>query len=321
MSSQLRDTNGLGITESWYNKYVYEFDQDLGKNLEKFFQNIPNLKVLKLGGFPDDEMVGQIIPKNCSKLASLTLNLNFSNCGDKRRLTDEGICDFIEDSNKTLQHLDLSQISLTPTLSAKSVIALYKLENLTRLELRNSHFEHIEAFRIEENTSLKSLSVYSAFCGEKIDKIILIADKLFTKLNKLKIHRISFQNPKNYSNLELKHLPTTLQSFYIEEIINCESLINNFPNLEEISCFGCAHPFPQSSENWPNLKKITILGDNFDRSIVFPNLQKMTQLQNFCIISNDFNINDVRPYLPLTCNINIETEDMIECSKDHFIDF
>ena len=47
----------------------------------------------------------------------------------------------------------------------------------------------------------------------------------------------------------------------------------------------------------------------------------MTQLQNFCIISNDFNINDVRPYLPLTCNINIETEDMIECSKDHFIDF
>ena len=94
LSSQLRDTNGLGITLSWYNKYVYEFDQDLGKNLEKFFQNIPNLKVLKLGGFPDDEIVGQIIPKNCSKLASLTLDLNFSNCGDKRRLTDEVMLDF-----------------------------------------------------------------------------------------------------------------------------------------------------------------------------------------------------------------------------------
>ena len=75
-------------------------EQDFDKDLEKFIQNIPNLKVLKLEGFPDDEIVGQVIPKNCSNLVSLTLNLNFSNCVDKRRLTDEGICDFIEDSNK-----------------------------------------------------------------------------------------------------------------------------------------------------------------------------------------------------------------------------
>ena len=319
LNSQLRQAlpYDLGITYH----FLYELEQDLAENLEKFFQNIPNLKVLKLGGFPDDEIVGQIIPKNCSKLASLTLNLNFSNCVDKRRLTDEGICDYIEDSNKKLQHLDLSQISLAPTLSAKSVIGLYKLEKLTRLQLRNSHFEYIDVFKIKENTSVKSLSVHFELCGEKIDKIIRIVDEIFTKLNKLEFHQISFQNPKNYSNLDLKHISSTLQSFSIAEIINCDSLMNNFPNLEEISCYGCAHPFPQSSKNWPNLKKFSILRDNFDHSILSPNLQKMTHLQNFCIISNDLSIKDVKPHLPLTCNINIETENMIKCSKDDFINY
>ena len=285
-------------------------EPDLAEDLEKFFQNVPNLKVLKLKGFPDDEIVGQIIPKNCSKLVSLTLNLNFSNCVDKRRLTDEGICDFIEDSNKKVEHLDLSQISLAPTLSAKSVIGLYKLEKLTRLQLRNSHFEYIDIFKIKENTSVKSLSVHCELCGEKIDKIILIIDKLFTKLNKLEFHQISFQNPKNYSNLNLKHLNSTLKSFSIDEIINCDSLMNNFPNLEEISCYGCAHPFPQSSKNWPSLKKFTILRYSFDNSILSPNLQKMTHLENFHIVSNDLNIKDIKPYLPKTCIINVETENV-----------
>ena len=301
--------------------FLYELEPNLAQDLEKFFQNVPNLKVLRLKGFPDDEIVGQIIPKSCSKLISLTLNLNFSNCRDRRRLTDEGICDFIEDSNKKLEHLDLSQISLAPTLSAKSVIELYKMEKLTRLQLRNSHFEYIDAFKIKENTSIKALSVHCELRGEKINKIILMIDKIFTTLNQLEFHQISFQNPKNYSNLDLKHLNNTLKSFSIDEIINCESLMNNFSNLEEISCYGCAHPIPQSCKNWPSLKKFAILRYSFDNSILSPNLQKMTNLENFHLVSDDLKINDVKPYLPKTCNINIERENMTEFSKDNFIVF
>ena len=136
-----------------------------------------------------------------------------------------------------------------------------------------------------------------------------------------KFHQISFQNPKNYSYLDLKHLNNTLKSFSIDEIINCESLMNNFSNLEEISCYGCAHPIPESSKNWPSLKKFAILRYSFDNSILSPNLQKMTNLENFHLVSDDLKINDVKPYLPTTCNINIERENMTECSKDNFIVF
>ena len=311
--------------------FLYEIDSELASNLKNFFQNVPNVKFLQLEGFPDDEIVGEIVSTFCQKLISLTLNLNFLNCVDKQRLTDEGICDFIEDSNQNLEHLDLSQLSI-PNISAKSVITLHKLKCLRKVELRDVHLQYFDLY-YKSDFVIKSVKVLSIYCGlrdEKIQDLIFIIDQLFIELKYLAFHQISYQNPKNYSQLKLQHLNRTLQSFSIEETVCLDQLFSTFPNLIEVSCLRCNSygddtypPEIKKSETkiWP-LNKFKISYTNITSlSPLVSILKNMPSLKHFYLVSNTINIDDIRLHLPKNCEIEILKGDANKICRDSFIEF
>ena len=120
-----------------------------------------------MDAFPDDEIVGNILVKTCKNLVGLSLESNFTNCVDKERLTDEGICDFIEDSNQKLQMLDLSK-ALSANISAKTIVNLSQLKCLTTLGLHSAQFNHFNLyFKSQEIHSVTHLSINCGFGREK----------------------------------------------------------------------------------------------------------------------------------------------------------
>ena len=295
------------------------------ENLEKLFKNTPNLKFLKMTAFPDDEIVGNILVKTCKNLIGLSLESNFTNCVDKTRLTDEGICDFIEDSNQKLQILDLSK-ALSANISAKTIVNVSQLRCLTKLGLHSYQFEHFNLyFKGQEIHSVIQLSINCGFSGEKFADLLSNIDKLFVKLKSLSFQEIVYQSPKEYSNLNFVNLNKTVVDFSIEESISIGDLISIFPELIELSCLG--YSYPPSTENSEmsfnafKLKKFSLLRFNSNLLTLKIILKNMPNLENFLLASDVISIKDVKPTLPLNCDVEIVKEHMNKLRKDSFMEF
>ena len=302
--------------------FLYENNYDLTENLEKLFKNVPNLKHLKMDAFPDDEIVGNILVKTCKNLVGLSLESNFTNCVDKERLTDEGICDFIEDSNQKLQLLDLSK-ALSANISAKTIVNLSQLKCLTKLGLHSAQFDHFNLyFKSQIIHSVTHLSINCGFGREKFAHLLSNIDKLFVKLKSLTFQEIVYQSPKEYSDLKLTNLSENLEAFSIEESISIGDLLAIFPKIKELSCMGCYNPPSVDSEvTFSGITKFSLLRFNFEPERLRKILKNMPNLEKFVLVSDTVEVKDVKPNLPLNCDVEIVKENMNKVHKDSFMEF
>lgn len=116
--------------------FLYEAvsEDDLKRQLERFFKKCPNLTDLTLESFCNDDILVEVVGHHCPKLKKLVLILDPLTCPDKTRLTDDGLIDFIEDSkvaeNLRVLHLDRA---LATEITPKSLFRLSKLPKLNEL--------------------------------------------------------------------------------------------------------------------------------------------------------------------------------------------
>ena len=275
-----------------------------------------------MDAFPDDEIIGNILVKTCQNLIGLSIESNFTNCVDKERLTDEGLCDYIEDSNKKLQILDLSK-ALSANISAKTIVNLSQLKCLTKLGLHSAQFEHFNLyFKDQEIHSVTQLSIKCGFGREKFATLLTNIDKLFVKLESLSFQEIVYQSPNEYSKLNLVNLSENLVAFSIEESISIRDLVSIFPKIEKLSCMGCFNPPSWHSEvNYVGITKFSLLRFNFELEVLQKILKNMPNLERFLLVSDTVGIKDVKPNLPLNCDVEIVKENMNKVRKDSFMEF
>ena len=171
-------TSRLDDGMEFENSFRYEANDDEWKmRLAKLLKNLPNLsEIILLNGFCDDDVIS-LIGKNCDRCKILRIRICCEDfeCADPERLTDEGMCEFIDRFSgsygregyeipdgvppATLTHLDLGDCHY-PNITAKTISSLGKLRNLERVDLRLMHFQWGELFSSCNNKHLDKKGIH-----------------------------------------------------------------------------------------------------------------------------------------------------------------
>ena len=93
---------------------------------------------------------------------------------DKKRLTDEGLLDFIEDSvaQSKIENLDLRE-ALSCSITVESIFSLKKLTNLKNLSVNEEQLKSMHPFKFYEESES-----YKAKVNNQIEKLCINCDPL-----------------------------------------------------------------------------------------------------------------------------------------------
>ena len=179
----------LGTCGTLCSKYGFKYEVNENEwktRLSRLLKKLPNLSEINLlNGFCDDDVIC-LVGKYCNRLTVKRIRIccAATECADPERLTDEGMCEFIDRYSGTyglegdsdvppavLTHLDLSDCHY-PNITAKTLSNLGKLKYLKRVDLRLMHFQWGELFDLpmktfdQNNISMCTANVLSLSVGQ-----------------------------------------------------------------------------------------------------------------------------------------------------------
>ncbi len=129
------------------NAFKYEIhDADLKSKLEKVLRKMPNVRHLILHNFVDDDVLSMVARINAKSLDTLEIKTFPLGCVDDHRLTDEGVCDFVDDILRVkpvLKQVDFSDVFVS-RIQAKSILYFNKIPSLTNIKLQPQHLTHLD---------------------------------------------------------------------------------------------------------------------------------------------------------------------------------
>ena len=153
----------LGVTNSFLSTLYEKYENDWKSRIHRLLKMLPNLsEITLLNGFCDDDVIC-LIGQHCDRLnlKKLRICCEAFECTDPDRLTDDGLCEFIDrlsgsysiegHRNDTdaipaaLAHLDLGDCHY-PNITSKTLSNLGKLKNLNKIDIRLLHLRWGEMF-------------------------------------------------------------------------------------------------------------------------------------------------------------------------------
>ena len=169
---------GSSAVDKSVEAFKYEtHEEELKEALEVIVKKMPNLEVLFLDSFCDDDILSEIVAP-IKTLKELRLDHMPLSCPDDERFTDDGLLDFITRTKSSITTLYLKN-SICCGLTCKSLLRLKRLKELKKLSLFSKHlqyFKHsIDHFEESyENYSVESIE-YNAIYGAKSEDLKILS--------------------------------------------------------------------------------------------------------------------------------------------------
>lgn len=299
----------LDTRESTNSSFLYETEDFLLKDsLKVVLGKTPNLKDLSIFSFCDDDILSEVIAQHCHKLTRLKIALEVLSTPDSRRLTDEGLIDFIEDSKCQLEHLDLVEAE-SCSLTAESLVRLKKFSSLTSLEIHGNHLSLLEhATRKDHvNLTVTRLRIVQHIFHESIKTILEGVDKVFVNVQDLDV---DFSLPganiwREIDCIHLVNLPHSVRTFSGQVPRHVDKLTKMFPGLKQLTMTEvrgiehASHKMPQLKHlaiRLTDLRYVETLSELIPK---FPNLERL-ELNAFPSFRYPCEV-AIKPLSPLNC--------------------
>ncbi len=212
--------------------FAYEVQgEKLKDDLVIFLRKAPNLSDLTIEAFCDDEILAEIVAQNCPKLKSLKIVLESLSCADNRRLTDDGIIDFIEDSNLNLCQMDLSEC-VASDVTFKSLRILPKLTHLVAIKLYSEHLQCFDLFFNQDSIhpGVKKLSIVVSLFDTDFSGLVQNLCTVFPNVEKLEIE--SYFSASTALNTSLGNWRSSVKTLIYDDERILKSLKPLLTNLE-----------------------------------------------------------------------------------------